>query len=313
MDLNFKTIEDAQDEIELLWRITNHCNYHCSYCPSDYHDAKKDHEDLDYYINLFDYSYKKFDTQKTLTVYIDGGEPTRLPCLYDLCKYIKNNYSNTVIKVGTNGSQSFDYFIKLSEYVDTFVFSLHFDWVKLKPFIKKVSNLHLKLGRNRINTQVMAEIGHYRNCKLVCEFFTKCKIWFNLCSVNYDNKNSSSIGKNILYDTQWQDLITKYSNPNHDYDMLLDGKPFNSPEFKNIIRSDKKGKYTYSEGFFKDWMCYAPSKVLQLEKGILATTCGLVSYGTPDSNVPLKEMIKCDGRSCNCTASIRTKKYLPND
>lgn len=313
MNLNFKTIEDSQDELQLLWRITNHCNYHCSYCPSDYHDTEKDHKELGYYINLFNYSYKKFDPLKKLTVYIDGGEPTRLPCLYDLCKYIKDNHSNTLIKIGTNGSQNFDYYMKLSKYADILVFSLHFDWVKIKPFVKKIVNLHLKLGRSRVNTQVMAEIGHYRNCKLVCEFFTKCNIWFNLCSVNYENANSSSIGRNLLYDEDWQKLITKFSNPNSDYDMLIDGKLFNSPELKNIIRNDENGRYTYSRGFFKNWICYAPSKVLQLEKEILATTCGLVSYGSPDSNSPLQETVKCDGRSCNCVASIRAKKYLPND
>ncbi len=230
-----------------------------------------------------------------------------------MCKYIKNNHYNIILKLGTNGSQSLDYYLNLSKYVDTFVFSLHFDWVKIKPLIKKISSLHFKLGRSRVNTQVMAEINHFRNCKLVCEFFTKSKFWFNLCSINYDNGNSESIRKNILYDLHWQKLISKYGNPNQDYDMLLDGKPFSSPDLKNIIRSNNEGRYTYSKGFFKDWICYAPSKVLQLEKGVLSTTCELVSYGTPESNVPFKETIKCDGRSCNCVASIRTKKYLPQD
>ena len=36
MDIN--KIEPLNDVVNINWRIINHCNYDCVYCPSEYHD-----------------------------------------------------------------------------------------------------------------------------------------------------------------------------------------------------------------------------------------------------------------------------------
>ena len=47
-------IRPVSDEISINWRLTNFCNYACSYCPDVLHDKSDKIYDLFYYKNQID-------------------------------------------------------------------------------------------------------------------------------------------------------------------------------------------------------------------------------------------------------------------
>lgn len=301
-------IRPVSDEISINWRLTNFCNYACSYCPDVLHDKSDKIYDLFYYKNQIDKLINQLPSSIPIKLFFDGGEATQVKCLLDLCKYLSSAYPNIELTVASNGSKPLKYYLELSKYVKVFSFSLHFEYVKLKPFTRKIYELTKRLGSDRVYTQVMAEVGYYNVCKKTCEFFSKRGFYFDLCTVTYETPGAETIGKKILYSQKWLDLIEKYStSPAQKFDMYVDNQLENSSIFKNKIRHDVN-VFGRTEGLFKDWKCFAPSKVFLLEKGVLfGSTCRILEYS---DDFKIVESIICDGRSCHCTTSLRAEKFV---
>ena len=314
MDIN--TIKPLEDVVNINWRIINHCNYDCEYCPSDYHDKTYIIKNTDHYINVILPLIKKIktNTDKPIHLFIDGGEPTRLPGLKEVCKQSKYVDPNIRITIASNGSQSLQYYKDLAQHVDNYTFSMHFHLIKIKPFVKKVVELSRVLGKDVVCCQIMAEIDYFNECKKVAAFFEKYAIWFNILSINYENSNSETLGKNILYDKEYRDFIDSYMKSDSvKYDMLVDGVATNSSAFKNMTR--KQGSvYGYKPGLFKGWHCHVTSDLYWIERDVIhGGTCGIVKYGhAHKDSFQIVDSVICDGRACNCSTSLRVKKYKTN-
>lgn len=309
-------IEPLKNVVNINWRIINHCNYDCVYCPELLHDKSYVMKDTDHYIKVIMPLLKKIKLQsdKPIYLFIDGGEPTRLKGLKEVCKQVKTLDPSIRITIATNGSQSIKYYKDLAQYVNNFTFSVHFHMLKLKPFIKKIIQLSLILGRDLVCCQIMAEVDYFAECKMMVKFFEKYNIWFNVLSINYENKGNETIGKGITYTKEFIDFIDSYTkNTSVKNDMLVDGKEFNSSAFKNMSR--RQGDiYTYKPGLFKGWRCHAPSDLYWIDRDfICGSTCGIVKYGHAiDDEFQIIDSVICDGRSCDCSTSLRVKKYKTN-
>ena len=301
-------IRPVSDEISINWRLTNYCNYSCSYCPEMLHDKSDKIHNLSYYVEQIDKLLTQLPSSSKIKLFFDGGEPTQVKCLPDLCKYLSTTYPNVELSVTSNGSQTLKYYLELAKYVNVLSFSLHFEYVKLKPFTRKMYELTKRLGSDRVYIQVMAEINYFTICKKTCEFFHKLGFYFDLCTVTYETPGAKTLGKNITYSQKWLDLISLYSvSPAQKFDMYVDNRLENSSIFKNNIRRNKN-TFGRTEGLFKNWTCFAPSKVFLLEKGVLfGSTCRIIEY--PD-DFKIVDSITCDGRSCHCTTSLRAEKFV---
>ena len=314
MDIN--KIEPLNDVVNINWRIINHCNYDCVYCPSEYHDKSYVMKDTNHYINVIIPLLKKIKvhSSKPIELFIDGGEPTRLKGLKEVCKQIKTLDPKIRITIASNGSQSFNYYKDLAQYVNNYAFSVHFHLIKIKPFIKKTIMLRKILGKHSVCCQIMAEIDYFNECKIMAKYFDKYDIWFNILAINYENMGSETIGKGIVYDKEYMKFIDSYMESNSvKNDMLVDGLATNSSAFKNMSR--RQGDvYTYKPGIFKGWRCYASSDLYSIDGDIIqGSTCGIVDYGHAlKDDFQIVDSVVCDGRSCNCSTSLRVKKYKTN-
>ena len=94
------------------WRLSNVCNFDCSFCPSIFKDGSKRFLDYEVYTSTIDRLIKD-DPTKTVWFQFTGGEPTLYPQLIELLKYIKDRGGYT--SMISNGSRTIRWWKELAE------------------------------------------------------------------------------------------------------------------------------------------------------------------------------------------------------
>ena len=121
------------------WYIGKRCNFSCSYCADFIHDNYSAH---------VPFKNMKIFSDKIIKIYgtdihwsLTGGEPTINPDFLNLLRYLQDKKHN--ISVCTNGSRSIDYLLKMYQFVDNIVLSLHFEHIsgKLNDYASKALEL----------------------------------------------------------------------------------------------------------------------------------------------------------------------------
>lgn len=204
---NIETILNNDDTFVLKWRLTEWCNYSCSYCLragkkmiSNIDDTRN--KDVDEKIVLEtapEVSRILDEIAVPVKINIIGGETTFLN-LKSIFSKITSKYFNKV-NITTNFSNSLNYYIDLLHYLYernielSLTASLHNEYVKIEDFVKKVSIFKkeaYELGMRKIKIEfVVAE----SNVNLVEEFVATCEKY----EVNYImeiDKTSSQEFKN---------------------------------------------------------------------------------------------------------------------
>jgi len=304
-----KHIKPLNDLPEVNWKINRYCNYACSYCSPNQHLLSDIPKDFSFYRKQFDVIHNLMKG-RPYKVSLDGGEPTQIPDLLLLCEYI---YSKGVqLNISSNGSKPVEYYEELLQYCTYVTFSLHFEYIKLKPFLKKMARLH-KRFKNRILVTIMTEIGYEREFEKTCELFKKYGINFIPSLVEY-SEYATGKKQNLFYSEEFTNIINRYFSSTHNNDVVVDGKETHCLELKDRLRNKKsEDNYSWSsENSFKGWKCKAPSYSIGIKDNkLIGGNCGIVEYGELEnlSSIELVEYIECDGRICQCTADLRAEKW----
>jgi len=95
------------------WRLSNVCNFNCSFCPSEFKDGSKRFLEYDQYITAIDRLIDQ-DLSKTVWFQFTGGEPSLYPKLFDLLKHIKDRGGYT--SMISNGSRTIRWWKELAEH-----------------------------------------------------------------------------------------------------------------------------------------------------------------------------------------------------
>ena len=94
------------------WRLSNICNFNCSFCPSIFKDGSKRFLDYEVYTSTIDRLIND-DVTKTVWFQFTGGEPTLYPRLIELLGYIKDRGGYT--SMISNGSRTIRWWKELAE------------------------------------------------------------------------------------------------------------------------------------------------------------------------------------------------------
>ena len=143
---------------KICFRITRNCNANCRFCLAPPEGTQPNVETLIHYLDwLLSHGVK--------TIHFCGGEPTIIPFLSDLIKYVHAQGGKT--KITTNAIHITDSVLKIFHDKDTQVkVSLHGDRtlhnyiVGLRTFDHTVRNLHRLIAsdvRTSVQTTVVAE------------------------------------------------------------------------------------------------------------------------------------------------------------
>jgi len=216
-----------EEDFLIKWRLTECCNYHCSYCirnkfkrPSD--NLKLDQElcirTKDKIINLIN------KINKTIKLDLIGGEPTLIdlfPILSDLIS--KTNNLIKQILITTNFSRPLNYFTDIinlcakNNIKVNLVCSFHKEFIKLEMFMNKIKLLN---SLDYSNLNLIVETVQAGDLELENKFKTICEENNLIYHIDRDsrkelNNNSESISndkKTKLISLDEDNNLVEYSS-----------------------------------------------------------------------------------------------------
>ena len=296
-----RKIENITNSVHISWTITSYCNFSCRYCPPEFHVKDGKIPDLAQLKKIYYKLSSHLNKNDNVIMWFVGGEPSRVPDLIDFCKFLSEQ-NDRYFKIGlnTNGSASYDYYDNLLKYVHEIGFSMHFAFIKHKPYLKKLVKL-TKKHRNKVHFCVMYDTKYEEEVKYSIDILRKHKIRSNLLILTGGEDWGTYTEEQFSY-------MNKFSTNDPFKTLLLDGEPYSDFEFKNLLEGDKNR--------FKNWKCFVPSEHLFIRNNKLyAGVCRKEFLGEllSDKDTIKKSFTICDGRPCNCTADLRSSKYAPNE
>lgn len=292
-------IEPAVDELMVTWHMSRYCNFACSYCGSaDYLQGER--PSLAEAKKRFNSLYQLIKHHPNIHINLTGGEPTQLDGLIDLCKHIKQTNSSIILNVNSNGTKSAEYYLRLVQWVDSLDISTHLDFIKLKPFMKKMAKIRRQ--SDSLCIHIMAEKAYFSQFKWLCSILSRYHFQFQVLKIVQET-----------YDEEWEQEIQRWKNEATVKDVWVDGKLTSSLDVKNQmwdhITDHSSHAALVKQNPFLGWQCWAPSTSLCLYGDqLFGGMCERVKYGCVHDAIQLINQIECQNSICSCNADIRAKK-----
>lgn len=187
-----RRILDLDNSCVIKWRLTDICNYHCSYCIRREFIQSESNLTYDFSLCLdaVDDIVRlagELNTINNKPVKIDliGGEITLFKDLGLLLEKLYTSPAITKVNITTNLSKPVDYFLNLISIAEKYgkklsiTASFHYEYTDLDTFMAKADIINKKIGTNfkcetvitEQNTQVQAFIDKCNelNCHYMCE------------------------------------------------------------------------------------------------------------------------------------------------
>lgn len=288
--------------------LTNRCNYSCNYCISNIPNTKDKYDIKKEYLNLFFKHLKKSKFDKKFRVNFLGGEPTLYKDIYYVIDSILNNYSETILKILTNGSASVDYYNSLTnKYNIKLDISYHPQYANDQHFIDII-----KMMKEKNNNNYLIDI------LLVYEYYDKIEAFVNRLNTEIDNCNIFYVLlANVDYVNTKYNIFNKfiYSNSN-----LNSERYILTFEKKELILSlcDVSSFNSNGRNIFKGMQCDIYNNQWNIINNCITTICSnnkpyiLLPNGINkfiDDYNKYSNGITCIKDYCNCDCMINTYKH----
>ena len=171
----------ARNMFVLKWRLSDECNYRCSYCLRSIHrdlrDEKQDEASLCKTGTAITNMLNKADFISEVKIDAIGGEPSILN-LHKIFSYlVKDNKKIRHINLTTNLSQKADYYTSLFKMLAdnnirlTITASFHPEFVKMDKYFEKVKAVADVITKDNINCEIVSRVD---NQDMVKEFYDIC-------------------------------------------------------------------------------------------------------------------------------------------
>lgn len=154
-------VSPTDNYFSLTWRITRRCNYDCHYCNSDWHDTNGSLHSLEKLQQAWMEIFAK-------TKYLDlpykisfsGGEVTINKNFLPFVSWLRENYSCNIFQLltTTNGSASYNYYLRMFDYIENITFSIHSEHINEKVFFDTVIKLKQNISPGKfLHVAIMDE------------------------------------------------------------------------------------------------------------------------------------------------------------
>lgn len=134
-------IEPVFEYYSINWVLGSFCNYSCSYCPDELHDATSKPHDLDTLKTAWVNIYNKTKHLKLkYKISFTGGEVTANKSFLPFVRWLRKEFVDDIymILLTTNGSASLNYYTRLAKDVEAISFSTHSEFMDKDKFFEKV-------------------------------------------------------------------------------------------------------------------------------------------------------------------------------
>lgn len=289
-----------QDKVKIEWNIGKRCNYDCEYCPSEIHDNKSPHTDIEILKETVD---RLASLNKPVRLSFTGGEPCVHPKFDELIRYAKHK-GISWISVTTNGTRPFEFYHMLAEYVDQYVVSIHFeyDWMRV---VRTATRLAVKADVALIG-QIMAHHDHMPYVKIARGILSAEGVPSTVRRIRW-TQGDHDLFDDLRYhpdDLAW----IKQQEATVGENTVL----FEASGLPVFMHANDVIKLHHNK--FKDWTCYAGMESLMInwDGEVHRATCrvggSLGNIYTGTFEVPVSP-VTCDRNFCTCAADIPLTKF----
>jgi len=275
-------IEPNKKYLDVVWQVSNFCNYKCSYCnPGNYSGESRNDENLLLYIdnlkNITD-KYRELGYEN-FKFFFSGGEPTLWRNLIPIIEWIRESLPNTLIAVNTNFSRSTNWWKKHYHYFDDVVASFHIEFADQQRYLD--------------NAIFLSDKFNYFSCKMlmhderfweVVEFGEKLKQSMPNYFIEWTplfDEMSRNAGPWEYKDPEKLRFLEKYkvdsvkTIPHKTFDNLFYSESYWSDGTKNGTFSNEV--ILERQNFFKGWECSIGDSIWIDQVGQVSMgTCGQV-------------------------------------
>lgn len=312
-------IYNTVDFLSVYWKLTDYCNFSCSYCPSylhagDYAAARKPGYPTDSEIMACVDTLKDIASTsgKKVIVSIAGGEPTT----HTMLEYIIDQLAPLcAVTIVTNGSRPVAWWDKLAKLPNAVTISLHPEFTKMDK---------------------ISQLADYLISKKVCVYFNlSCdpKHWtdvinmYNALSADLKklvkpkvlqktNKSNTSLEHTLEYTKeQWDWINTTWQKHEIKFelsDIRLDTR---------VVFADDQESRLSAVNFYENdlnahlgWRCAAGSESISISYDgyVTAAICSIRRLGRLDDFRLLTDLLFCTRRRCACPADHMLTKISPS-
>ena len=128
------------------WNLGRRCNFNCSYCGDDLHDAVSPHMPWEVFTNAIDKIVSKVPN-KDIRISFTGGEPFVHPKFTDMLEYAKAQGIRKC-NVTTNGSPPWKIYERALKHLDYVIVSYHFERGKEERVMDNILRMHEFIEHN---------------------------------------------------------------------------------------------------------------------------------------------------------------------
>lgn len=280
------------------WTLGNKCNYRCSYCPTFLHDGSAGWPDWQS-VKDFVINFKK--PGKEICYRISGGEPTYWKNFLEFAQLVKEQ--GHIFSYLTNGSQSVEYYQRLSKYTDGMILTYHPEYTKIDHFVDILQNVS---GLKGVNIMITPE--NFDSMLTVAETLYNASdsvaIWPKVVLDKQDGSFTNEPGKFNEEQTQrlkeWKFLRTLQDQKLHRGKLLLNGQEIGANELILSGNNNHVG-----------WKCWGGIHGISIDHwgDIYRSDCqfGGKLGNVKDYQLPTEPII-CGKEKCVCLSDIYLKK-----
>ena len=192
MDPRVIEIFPTDKTFSITWELGRRCNYDCMYCSPMWHNDTDKHKSLDELKANWESIYNQASARNLkFKISFTGGEVTGNKAFYPFVKWLRENYGHTIkqILLTTNGSATYNYYLKLFDVVDNISFSTHSEHINEKKFFDTVIKLHKNIAPEKfIHVNIMNENWNTDRIKLYTTLLGQHNISHNVNEIDYSKK-----------------------------------------------------------------------------------------------------------------------------
>ena len=162
------------------------------YCPTELHDMTSRPHDLETMQQVWQNIYNKTKNKNLpYKISFTGGEVTANRNFLPLVKWLRETFNDIkMILLTTNGSASKNYYLKLSQHVESISFSTHSEFMDEQEFFSKVEAVNRAMVRpdKSVHVNIMNEYWNRGRIGVYQDWLTQHNISHSVNSINYESK-----------------------------------------------------------------------------------------------------------------------------
>jgi organic radical activating enzyme len=179
----------TEEYFSLNWMLGIRCNYDCMYCSKDWHDAQSKHHELETLKAAWQEIYNKTCHHgRPYKISFTGGELTTNKNFLPFVSWLNENYKDQLFEIlaSTNGSASYNYYLKMFDHVKNITFSVHSEFIDEKNFFDKIVKLNTtKSAKSFLHVAIMDEYWNQERIKIYVDLLERNNVSYSINKIDY--------------------------------------------------------------------------------------------------------------------------------